>query len=560
MGERYAGGLGPSTTELEQRKELVKTVKWLQTTQKELLREKNKNKQLTDELTKLCAIDSITSGEEALQRNARLSSAVASSRKDADLNADEIRLVSRKLIQEERLRKNLEAEVRTFRKESEQLRISLDEAQSENQRLRAELGLLTQSHRFGHGRGSSLREAARGDDVAGIEKLLGGGADPNQDEDGEGRTAIFWAAQCGAVGSIRALAAGGADVRKRASHDAKAWRWRLDDPLTTACQCGQPEACRALLEANALLDINASCEYRQGDDQWFSCTPLLAACVAGQAEVVRVLLDFDASLNVRKDDGGGPLHCAVRADHGTEAVELLAQKKADLDLRDQDGWTPLLHAITLRSMPCVRVLMRAGASLEAAMEGYPQSQDLVEAIGADDSGMVCALIEAGTDVNAPRVEEQAVARSGSGMISYTPLCQAVRHRRRSCVDMLLDAKADVNLRSISFHGEGEDVYATPLALAAEAGDMDVLQKLLVNNADVNLEVQPETSFTALHAAVSAGQETAALALSKANADLNQVARMQGTDLGSALQLAQEKNPRLYELLSKASIPLFQKVG
>lgn len=556
--EKYSGGLGPSNVELQQRKELLRTTKELQVKTKELDAEKMKNKKLEQQLIELHSKLTMLDGEEAFMRTARQTSAIATARKITDHQEDDIRLISRRLIYEERRGKNLEVEARTARKEADALKASLEEAQAQNHRLRAELGVMTQSHRFGHGRGSSLREAARRNDVATVEQLLTDGADPNQDEDGEGRTAIFWAAQCGAVESIKALAARGANVRQRASQDAKAWRWRLDDPLTTACQCGQPEACRTLLEAGALVDINEHCQYQQDDNQWYLCTPLLAACVAGQAEVVKVLLEFDATLSVLRDDGGGPVHCAVRADYGgghTEVVKILADKKADLNLKDNDGWTPLLHAINLQCIDCVRVLIRSGASLETALEGRADaatqsyaSQDLVDAVTSDDIGLVCALLEAGRDVNVPKCEEEAKNHTAAGLVSFTPLCQALKLRRRSCTDLLMGAKADVNCRSISFDGSTEDAFVTPLTIAAESGDAPLVQRLLAEGADVHMEAKPESGFTALHAAVSAGQETAAMTLVKAGGRLDGSAE----SVGTPLEIAQAKDANFYDKLISAT--------
>jgi len=552
MTVKMAGGHGNGPTQHElQSRDVMKMMQQLRDAERKVELERKRNAELSEHLVACQATLTASTGEDALARCSRQSSAIKVVKEENESLREEIRTTSRRLIGEERQVKGLEADVRMLTNENKKLTEELEEANLEIGRLRGQSSEVGNVGRFGSAKGSDLREAARSNDVSTITRLLKGGADPNQDEDSEGRTPIFWAAQCGAVESINALAENGADVRRRARADAKAWRWRLDDPLTTACQCGQPDACRALLVASACPDIDASCEYQQADDQWYKCTPLLAACVAGQAEVVKILIEFGADLAVTRDDGGGPLHCAVRADHGAghiEAVRFLIEKKANLDAKDHDSWTPLLHAITLRCMKCVRVLLAMGASLDVALEGQAYTRNLVDAVMNDDVGLIFALLESGTDANLPKVEPDAVAHQAAGLVSFTPLCAAVRHRRGACVAMFLEAQADPNQRSIAYQPGQEEIHSTPLMLAAQNGDEGIIKTLITYAANVNFEAQPQSGFTPLHAAVEASQQAAAKLLKDAGAVTDIVATRAGVTLGTALDMARDDHPEIYVLL------------
>uniref|UniRef100_A0A7S4V8V4 Palmitoyltransferase n=2 Tax=Alexandrium monilatum TaxID=311494 RepID=A0A7S4V8V4_9DINO len=72
------------------------------------------------------------------------------------------------------------------------------------------------------------------------------------------------------------------------------------------------------------------------------CTPLLWAAFGGHDEVVRLLLRFKANPDLRDESGQTPLHWAARGHAGT--VALLLAHGASPDVRDADGRTPAFWA------------------------------------------------------------------------------------------------------------------------------------------------------------------------------------------------------------------------
>lgn len=67
---------------------------------------------------------------------------------------------------------------------------------------------------------------------------------------------------------------------------------------------------------------------------------LIGAITAGDIDAVRTALNDGASVQVRDEDGMTPLHDASIWGH-VEIVQLLLDAGADVNARDEQGWTPL---------------------------------------------------------------------------------------------------------------------------------------------------------------------------------------------------------------------------
>jgi len=360
----------------------------------------------------------------------------------------------------------------------------------------------------------ALRAAAERNDAAAVRRLLSNTVDPNADQ-GEGRTPLIFAAQKGAIEVMEALIQGGADVRRRADSGQNAAAWRNDDALIAACQVGAVDAAKFLLRSGAAQDIEVMSEYRD-HGTWVKCNPLLVSSMAGHAEIVRLLLRQRANPHVAQQDGSTPLHCAVRLDKNEDHAEAVRQLLAvsGVDVKDGIEWTPLMHALHMRSIPMIRTLMRHGAQLEPALQESGLSSNMMEAINQGDIGLLIALLEDKRDPNTPMVEQDAVNHLQDGMVSFTPLCHAIRHEQDQAVLELLDAKADPNQVSIIFR-KGKEVYCTPLSLAAQQGRSNFLQLLLERRADVHARVEPGKAHTAIHFAAAAGYKSCVIVLHRA---------------------------------------------
>jgi len=75
----------------------------------------------------------------------------------------------------------------------------------------------------------------------------------------------------------------------------------------------------------------------------------------GRLEVARLLLEHSADVNARDDDGWTPLHFAAYNDH-VDVAELLLRHGADAGARDNEGLTPLDVALRTEHAEVARVI------------------------------------------------------------------------------------------------------------------------------------------------------------------------------------------------------------
>jgi ankyrin repeat protein len=172
--------------------------------------------------------------------------------------------------------------------------------------------------------------------------------------------------------------------------------------------------------------------------------------------VALLTLCFFATKGNASDD----LFRAIR--DGNAAVIKAHLTKADLEMRDRRGATPLMHAAAFGNLETMKVLLEAGAD--------PNARDAFDATAllwsARDPEKARLLIEHGADVN---------ARSTQGR---TPMMVASLLRGGSSTVALMLAKgADVRQED----GRG----ATALSLAASIGDVETMRLLLAAGADPN---------------------------------------------------------------------------
>jgi ankyrin repeat protein len=94
------------------------------------------------------------------------------------------------------------------------------------------------------------------------------------------------------------------------------------------------------------------------------------AAQRGEIERLKELLAGGADANApRESDGRTPLMCACAADvkdaQALEAVNVLLAAGADVESKDQQGFTPLMHSIKAYNMAALRQLLEVGANVNA---------------------------------------------------------------------------------------------------------------------------------------------------------------------------------------------------
>ena len=223
--------------------------------------------------------------------------------------------------------------------------------------------------------------------------------------DDEGATPLHAAAASGAPPYISWLVDNGADV---AARDA-----RGRTPLHAAAEADNPGAADALLargaDPGALDDAGtpadpAACEH------WNTSSFSLAA----DADVVAACIDMGADVSsVRERWRGGywggdvmPLHLAAAWTRDPAVIPLLVEAGADVNARDDRGFSPLHAAARLNENEAViRALLAAGAELDAWATGFSvdygwEATPLLEAAESNaNPAVITALLDAGADAS-----------------------------------------------------------------------------------------------------------------------------------------------------------------
>jgi ankyrin repeat protein len=185
-----------------------------------------------------------------------------------------------------------------------------------------------------------------------LKAILDAGADPDEWEPRERKTALHFAAERNDLTAVRLLLACGArtnladasgatplDLAKKLARAEAAALLAAPDPardLMTAAADGNEPAARALLDKDPALvkAVNG-----------FGETPLHVAARAGRRDVAALLIDRGADVKAVDARKRTLFHAvALCGDPGIEVAKRLIDHGAPLDARDADGLTPLLIA------------------------------------------------------------------------------------------------------------------------------------------------------------------------------------------------------------------------
>lgn len=178
--------------------------------------------------------------------------------------------------------------------------------------------------------------------------------------------------------------------------------------------------------------------------------------------MVRELIAMKADVNLPDNNGVTPLIAAVDCGEKEIALALIAAK-ADLSKGDNDGSTPLLYAAQRKEPEMLNLLLRAGADIEAK-DNYGRYA-LHLAVAKGNIAMSRCLLDSGANMN---------VKDDNG---ETPLMYAVASGPE-ITRLLLERGADVNA--------GDTGNGTALMIAASRDAVEIVKMLLKYDADVNV--------------------------------------------------------------------------
>jgi len=391
---------------------------------------------------------------------------------------------------------------------------------------------------------AGLIDAVKRQDLRAVQALLKQGADVNQQQESDGATALQWGAYVDDVPILDALIHAGAKPNLANQLGVT--------PLMLACANRNPATVDLLLKAGA--DPNA----KSGDRE----SPVMTAARVGNPAVMKLLLEYGGDANAKEAlQGQTALMWAVSQQH-PDVARLLVDHGADVKARTEippprrrmgqagkynpagngagagaagggnagiiiplprgNGFTPLLFAARVGDLESAKILLGAGADVnDTAADGMsaltlatvraniPVAKLLIEHganPNADGAGYSALHWAVGTWESELTVRNITVDRPGEWAT-----VAGLKEGKLELVKAMLAHGADPNARMKkaparvggSKNGALPELDgATPLMLAAMAGDAEVMRALVAAGADPKLKT-PQNG-TVLMAAAGLG--------------------------------------------------------
>jgi ankyrin repeat protein len=368
-------------------------------------------------------------------------------------------------------------------------------------------------------------------DRADVLTMIKQGADVNAPQ-GDGVTALHWAARRGDADLVTALVAAGANARVGT-------RFGAYTPLHLAAERGSAPIVKALVAAGAVVDATTST----------GATPLMFAAAAGDTGAIATLIDGGANINARENDRLQTPLIFAAANNRLDALKLLIARGADpnaatllTDLGElsrngqnpdgrnlavkpemrraapakplvpgverqhmfneqvawQGGMTPLLYAARQGYIDAARILLDAGVEVNARKGGDHASVLLVATVNGQFD-LASMLLDRGANPNLAAENGVAPLYAAINLMwaprAGYPQPRAQLNQKLSYLDFmkrLLDAGADPNQRvnkkvwysNFNFDQSGVDeVGATAFWRAAYGADVDAMKLLVSYGAD-----------------------------------------------------------------------------
>lgn len=269
-------------------------------------------------------------------------------------------------------------------------------------------------------------------------------------------------------------------------------------PLLWAVHHGDAELVRKLLKAGA--DVNAVNHY--------GASAIAEAAILGDTEVLELLLKAGANPEQTNADGQTPLMIVARSSN-LEAAQLLLKHGADVNAQEQwKGQNAVIWAAAQSQPAMLKLLLEAGGDPDSRSMINPRTRQISQErrfqwrpaggmtalmYAAREGCLECArlLVEAGADIDAGDAE------------NVTPLLAAVINMRFDTASYLVAAGANVNKWSL--RGENPIYSAVDVNTLPHGGypdrpstdatsSLDMIRILLEAGANPNLQLKLQPMY------------------------------------------------------------------
>lgn len=317
--------------------------------------------------------------------------------------------------------------------------------------------------------GTDVADAAKRGDKAAVLALLKEAADVNAAQ-GDGMTALHWAASKGDAEMTQTLLYAGANVKA-------ATRLGGYTPLFMAAERGSASV------AGLLLKAGANPKARAGN----GLTPLMTAAMGGDPDTLKVLLENGAEVNAIETDHGQTALSFAAAFDRSDAIRLLISNGGNANLASKVvAAAPVVRDFTQIPAPLPATPAAPGATPAAGAPAAtapaavgPRGQ---RAGGAAPAAAAGGRGAAGQPAPAPAAAaaapDPAPRSGGNPKGGFTPMMYAARQGAFTAVKTLVEGGAGLDVAS------GDK--STALLLAIINGHFDIAKYLVEKGANVTL--------------------------------------------------------------------------
>ena len=258
-------------------------------------------------------------------------------------------------------------------------------------------------------------------------------------------------------------------------------------PLMIASSYGHYDMAKALIDNGALVNLRA--------DDGFNA--LMEAVRTGNIEIAKLLIEHNSDINIKNKDGKNMIMIACEKGN-EEMFNLLIENNADINEKSSWGASALIYASEKGNINIMQYLIDNGIDVNGKADDNGDTPLLWAVTGENPYEASKLLIENGADIN---------ATNDSGVAPATILAASTP----KVVKLLKDNGADLDTKFLD--------YYPPIAIAAGAGNLEIVKALIENGADVNYYPN-DINYTAIFHAIDQHNYEVAEYLFKNGVDLN----------------------------------------
>ncbi|WP_304353657.1 ankyrin repeat domain-containing protein [Brachyspira innocens] len=258
-------------------------------------------------------------------------------------------------------------------------------------------------------------------------------------------------------------------------------------PLMIASSYGHYDIAKSLIDNGALVNLRASDGFNA----------LMEAVRTDNIDMAKLLINNNSDINIKNKDGKNMIILAC--ENGNEEMfNLLVENNADINAKSSWGASALIYASEKGNINIMQYLIDNGIDVNGKADDNGDTPLLWAVTGENPYEASKLLIENGANVNA--TNDGGVAPA-SILAASTP----------EVVKLLKDNGADLDTKFLD--------YYPPIAIAAGAGNLEIVKALVENGVDVNY-YPDDINYTAIFHAIDQHNYEVAEYLFKNGVDLN----------------------------------------